>query len=381
MYNQMYAYLNKILSKWQYRFRQGYSIEHCLLIMTEKWCQYLDKEGEGGGGRERLSEALLTDFSKAFDCLLHDLLIAKLAAYGFDYDSLVFIKTYLSERQQRTKVSNPYSTYFDILHGVPQGSILGPLLFNIYISDKFYDMNKCDIASYADDNTLYINDFNLEEVIQKLESTTNNLFEWFNNNHMKDNADKCHLLVTKDTDVTAKIGEFDVKNSREEKLLGVKIDSKTSFENVSFLCKKASQKLHALARVVNFMDLAKRKSLMKSFITDQFNYCLLIWMFHSRQLNSRINKIQERALRLVHQDNKLTFDDLLKVDNSVTIHQRNLQILATEIFKVKTSLAPEIMTEVFEIKEPHYNFRSEASHFKRENVKSTHYGIQSVQYL
>ena len=128
---------------------------------------------------------------------------------------------------------------------------------------------------------------------------------------MKANADKCHLLVTRDTDVTAKIGEFDVKNSREEKLLGVKIDSKLSFENhVSSLCKKASQKLHALARVVNFMDLAKRKSLMKAFITSQFNYCPLIWMFHSRQLNNQINKIQERALRLVYKNNKLTFDDL-----------------------------------------------------------------------
>ena len=100
---------------------------------------------------------------------------------------------------------------------------------------------------------------------------------------MKANADKCHLLVTRDTDVTAKIGECDVKNSREEKLLGIKIDSKLFFQNhVSSLCKKASQKLHALARVINFMDLAKRKSLMKAFITSQFNYCPLIWMFHSR---------------------------------------------------------------------------------------------------
>ena len=154
---------------------------------------------------------------------------------------------------------------------------------------------------------------------------------------MKANADKCNLLVAGDTDVTAEVGEFDVKSSREEKLLGVKIDSKLSFENhVSSLCKKASQKLHALARVVNFMDLAKRKSLMKAFITSQFNYCPLIWMFHSRQLNNRINKINERALRLAYKDNKLNFNDLLKLDNSVTIHQRNLKILATEIFKVKT---------------------------------------------
>ena len=298
------------------------SIQHCLLIMTEKWCQCLDKG--------RISGAYLTDLSKALDCLLHDLLIAKLAAYGFEYNSLVFIQSYLSERQQRTKVNNASSTYSDTLYGVPQGSILGPLLLNIYISDMFNNIDKRNITSYAEDNTPYTSDFNLEELIQKLELTTNNLFEWFKNNHMKANADKCHLLVTRDTDVTAKIGEFDVKNSREEKLLGVKIDSKLSFENhVSSLCKKASQKLHALARVVNFMDLAKRKSLMKAFITSQFDYCPLTWMFHSKQLNNRINKIQERALRLAYKDNKLTFDDLLKLDNSFTIYQQNLQILAT----------------------------------------------------
>ena len=143
----------------------------------------------------------ISDLSKAFDCLLHDLLIDKLAAYGFDYVSLVFIQSYLSERQQRTKVNNAYNTYSDILHGLPQGSILGLLLFNIYISDMFYDIDNYDIASYAEDNTAYTSDFNLEEVIQKLKVITNNLFEWFKNNQMKANANKCHLLVTRDTDV------------------------------------------------------------------------------------------------------------------------------------------------------------------------------------
>ena len=92
------------------------------------------------------------------------------------------------------------------------------------------------------------------------------------------------------------------------------------------------------------MDLAKRKSLMKAFITSQFNYCPLIWIFNSRQLNNRINKIHKKALKLVYKDNKLTFNDLLEVDNSVTIRQRNLQILATDMLKVENSLAPEIMT-------------------------------------
>ena len=93
-------------------------------------------------------------------------------------------------------------------------------------------------------------------------------------------------------------------------------------------------------------------------------------MFDSRQLNNPISKIHERALRLVYKDNKLTFNEILELDNSVTTHQRNLQILPREIFKV-----------LLELKEPDYNLRSEASHFKREIVRSTHYRIQSVKHL
>ena len=98
---------------------------------------------------------MLTDLSKAFDCILHDLLIAKLAAYGFDYNSLQMLQSYLSNRKQRTKINDAYSKFCEILFEVPQGSILGPLLFNIYICDMFYDINGYDIVSYADDNTPY----------------------------------------------------------------------------------------------------------------------------------------------------------------------------------------------------------------------------------
>ena len=107
---------------------------------------------------------LLADLSKAFDCLRHDLLIAKLAydsAYGFDQPSLCFIFSYLSDRTQRTKVNNAYSSYTNIKYDVPQGSILGPLPFNIDICDLFLWDYKCDIASYADDNTQYTSDISL----------------------------------------------------------------------------------------------------------------------------------------------------------------------------------------------------------------------------
>ena len=161
------------------------------------------------------------DLSKAFDCILHDLLIAKLAAHGFDYQSLKIMESFLSNRQQRTKINNAFSRY----SGVLQGSILGPLLFNIYICDIFLEIIERDIASHADDDTPYNFDFNLGNVISNLE---NSLLKWFRENQMKANADKCHLLVSFDESCTAEIEDFSIKNSTEEKLLAVKFDSNLS---------------------------------------------------------------------------------------------------------------------------------------------------------
>ena len=152
---------------------------------------------------------------------------------------------------------------------------------------------------------------------------------------MKANADKCYLLVSSDKVCTAKIENFSIKNSTEEKLLGVRFNSNLSFEDhISCLCKKASQKLHALARISHYMDLNKRRSPMKAFITSQFSYCPLIWVFHSRTLNNKINRIHERALRLVYQNN-LSFPELLDLDNSVTVHQKTCKSLQQKSIKLK----------------------------------------------
>ena len=153
---------------------------------------------------------------------------------------------------------------------------------------------------------------------------------------MKANPDKCHLLVTTNTLTSVNINGFQITNSTEEKLLGIKFDSKLSFENhVSRLYKKASQKLHALTRIVNYINLSKQKALMKTFVISPFNYIPLVSMFHSRKLNHCINSIHERALRVTYQDYQSTFLQLLQRDNSATIHHRNLQVLASEIFKAK----------------------------------------------
>ena len=120
---------------------------------------------------------------------------------------------------------------------------------------------------------------------------------------------------------------------------------------------------------------------MKAFITSQFSYCSLIWMLHSRTLNNRINNIRERALRLTYKGNQSSFKQLLEKDHSVTVHQKNLHVLVTEIIKVKSNIAPNIMKDVFELKKTPYNLRSDPNHFTCRNVKTTYYGLLSIKYL
>ena len=204
------------------------------------------------------------------------------------------LQNYLSNRTERTKNNdahrngNSNDTY---LFAVPQGFLLGPVLFVI--------------ASYADNITICASSSSLDAVISKLnkqEENTNNLFQWFRNYHTKDNADKRHLNhtkaktdklnllvtdhppVTDNYEVSADINEFEIEDSKKEKLLGISIDARLSFEHhIKSFC--TSQKLNALQRITHALSNNLRKrSLMKPSVISQFNYCSLIWMFHNSTL-------------------------------------------------------------------------------------------------
>ena len=193
-------------------------------------------------------------------------------------------------------------------------------------NDNFYFVKDVTIANYADDNTTYSTDKDIINLLEKLENETSIFLEWFNNNEMKSNEDKCHLLfVNQQENVSVKLGDETIAGSTTVDLLGVKID------NVSKLCKKGNQKLHALARISKYSSKDKLKIIMKTFIISRFNYCPLTWMFHNRTLNNKINKLHERALRLAYDNDSSSFNELLDLDNSMTIHHRNLQKLATEM--------------------------------------------------
>ena len=187
--------------------------------------------------------------SKVFDCLPHDLLVAKLHAYGLDMPSLKLLHSYLTKRRQRVKINNTYSSWSEIPFGVPQGCILGPFLFNIFLCDLFLFVF-ISIANYADDNTPHTTNKHLDTILKDLEQGPDTLLKWFTDYLLKANPKKYHLLVSTNEKRNLNVGEIEISNSKCEKRLGIKIDSKLMLDShVKSLCKKASQKLKTLSRV------------------------------------------------------------------------------------------------------------------------------------
>ena len=148
---------------------------------------------------------------------------------------------------------------------------------------------------------------------------------------------------------------------------------------MSDICSKSSQKLHALSRISHFMTFEQRRVTVQSFILSQFGYCPLVWMFHSRKLNNRINSIHERALQIVYKDTNLSFAELLMKDESFTIHERNIQTLVIELYKVAYGLSPKIMNIIFPMNaHPEYPCKST---FISRNVKSVYPGTETLIHL
>ena len=240
--------------------------------------------------------------------------------------------------------------------------------------------NGTSLANYADDNTPYTMNKDIKEVLNNLLNDTNILKDWFRNNYFVVNNDKCNLLITNhDGDVSLKLGNEIITGKKWVKLLGIKIDNKLDFsEHVSSICRKANLKLHALARVSKFMNKEKLRILARAFIESQ--YCPLIWMFHNRTLNNKINRLHERTLRLVYNDHESSFEELLLIDNSLTIHERNTQRLAVEMYKVENNLTPVFVKSIFPLSTNPYNLRNKPS-YEVENIHTSRYGSETVSYL
>ena len=317
------------------------------------------------------------DLSKAFNTINHELLIAKLDAYSFSKKSLELILDYLLNRLQLVKINSTFSSWSEITQDVPQGSVLGPLLFNIYLNDLFFLLDDIDICNFADNKTPNVCDMELKVVLDKLKNCSELAIAWFKSNYMKLNEEKCELLVCgyRFEQLWIKVGDNKTWEKSLVKLLGVTIDNELKFDKyVAEICAKTNRKLSVQLRLSKFLCLDKRRTLFKSFIEAQFKYCPLIWMFCSRSSNKKISRLYD-----LYDDYSSSFETLLERDSSFTIHHQNIQSMLIEIYKsLNKASAEKIFDSLFEFKFRQSQFPLE---LKMPFCNSVYHGKNSIRYF
>ncbi len=225
-------------------FRKGYNCESVLIRLVENCKQALDSNMVYG--------IVLTDLSKAFDCLPPRLVVAKLQAYGLSHAACALIANYFTERQQCVKTNGKRSAWKGLLKGAPQGSILGPFIFNVFLNDLLHQMGcleNCDLYNYADDNTAGVCGKTPEEVCSRLEIVVASLLHWFDLNFMQANPSKFQFMMfgKKTDDYSIKLAhDVTLVSCPAVQLLGITIDCTLTFtDHIYNLCKKVSKRAEA----------------------------------------------------------------------------------------------------------------------------------------
>ena len=373
--DQMIKFFDNKFSNLLSAFREGYSTQHSLIRVIEKWRKCLDSAGIVG--------TILMDLSKAFDCLPHDLLIAKLEAYGFSANSLCLIYSYLKNRMQRVKIGSVKSSQQIIRAGIPQGSVLGPVLFNIFINDIFLLKLDSDLCNFADDTTLYACGCSLDQIVPMLENDLSALIKWFFENGMVANPGKFQMMflgLKEQHALRLNINDNKVLTTNRVKLLGIEIDNELNFTaHIQNLCSKVNRKINAFSRLNTFISRPQAILICNAVVLSNFNYCPLIWLFSTKAANNEINRTHKRALRILLKDYDSSFDELLEKSESVKIHDQNLQKLMIEIYKTMKNVNPSYIWEFHERKVVKYDLRTK-NLCRLPKTRTTKFGIESLSF-
>ncbi len=377
MFDQLNVHFQNILSSFLAAYRKGYSTQHVLLKAIEDVKHSLDKN-------EHVAWVLM-DLSKAFDALPHGLLISKLRAYGLSESACLFVSSYLSSRQQRVKIAGKRSNWEYIKRGVPQGSVLGPLLFNIFLNDIFYFLNDvCTLYNYADDNTLSYSHKDVKCIEERLSIASKVAIEWFKENFMKANAPKFQVAFFSRNNhiegIHIELDDVTLYSTDCTKLLGLNIDRKLTFNyHISELCKKAARQLNGLIRLSTMLPKESKFNIFNAFIISNFLYCPIVWHLCSKSDTCKVEKIQERALRFIFRDFESEYQTLLVEAGRSSLYMDRLRLIVTEVYKILNGMSPVFLQEMLINKDNMYNFRDD-NRLLMYKYDTVTYGKKSVSY-
>ena len=358
-------------------YRAGYSCQHVLLDICEQWRKAIDDQKSAG--------LLLLDLSKAFDCLPHSLIVAKLRAYGMSIESVELLADYLSDRKQRVKLSGIQSLWNNILKGVPQGSILGPAIFNVFINDIFIAIKDGTLFNYADDNSVLVDGDDRPSVIAKIQSNSKELMTWCSSNEMEANPSKFQLMLSgDDRPVTVTIDDGAcIESEKSVRLLGIDLDSDLKFNvQVKRMVRNASLQINSLKRFSKILITPVKFDIYRSFILANFNFCPAVWHNCGAGNTKKLEKLQHRALRFVFNDYSSSYESLIARANLPTLEIGRLRTMACEVYKAMNELAPPPMTELFKNHEHSIGTRNASSNgVFQERKRTTNHGLHSFQIM
>ena len=268
------------------------------------------------------------------------------------------------------------------MRGVPQGSILGPILFNIFINDLIFFIQETEVCNFADDTTIYSCSINYKEAAHKLSNDTYVVLNWFKVNSMAANTGIFQIMFLgskiDNGKITFAIESKQIKCKREVKLMGITIDEKHTFtRHIANICSLANNRLRALTRIKRFLSTVQAKYLCEAYIMSALKYCPLIWTFCNKTSNNQINEIHKRTLRLVYEMEDANFEDLLLKENSWNVHENNIHTLLIEIYKSINNLSPPIMKVFFDLKNTRYDLRSKQL-LKLPETSTSTYATQTL---
>lgn len=379
MNRQISSHFNDIFHTKLSAFRSGLSCEHVLINAVEDWKMALDQN--------KVVATLFMDLSKAFDCLPHKLLVSKFFSYGFSIESCCLIASYLSNRKMRVKHYGFKSEWCTLLKGVPQGSILGPTIYNIFVNDLLYTVGDY-FYNYADDNSLAVIGDDICNVLSTLKCNAEQCTEWFSQNMMKANPDKFQFMILErnrhnNEARTIKINDITLSAVSDVKVLGVNIDDQLLFKkHVKSICNKASQNLNILYRLSNrIKGLNERTALAEAIVTSQFNYCSLVWHFCPKSTENVVESIRKRSLRFVVNDidHAMNYSELLQKCHKGTFKLCQLKKIAVFVYKCYNLHNVSYLNELYKRKYIVYCFRDN-NRLHVPSYQTVQFGYKSLMY-
>lgn len=371
-----YIETNNILSKYQAGFRSKNSCESALQSVLFNWKSAL-QEGKMIG-------VVFLDFKRAFETINRNLLLLKMEKYGFGPTVVKWFSGYLSGRTQVTKYGN-VSSAKETMYGVPQGTVLGPILFILYINDIVKIINKSRIQLFADDTVIYVMDDKIETIIETLNDELKKVCQWLDNNSLQLNTDKTKMMIIKNKycranctgNVDVKINNVVIQKVKQFKYLGCIVDENLLFtDHCKYITNKIAKKINVLGR----MSWAKL-TVYKTIIAPHFYFCsTLLFLMNNSDIET-LQKKQNRALRIILGCNRYTKRvDMLNCTNLLSVRQTITYNTMTFIYKMVNYLLPDhLLSNCTFVKDMHeHNTRSRNNFYL--NRVGTNYGQNSLFY-